>query len=89
MGDVGFTTATGTNEDGKFFDTGENIYGPFEAGFGVSMYVARTPKWNRNVSNDGEKSPPPPPHDHFYFRDVYILFFLLPCLPHTPIIIIL
>ena len=34
LGDVGLTTATGTDSrSGKTFAAGENIYGPFEAGF--------------------------------------------------------
>jgi len=35
LGDVAFTTATGTNQrTSRNFAVGENIYGPFEAGFG-------------------------------------------------------
>ena len=35
LGDVGFVVVTGTDErTGKSFANGENIYGPFEAGFG-------------------------------------------------------
>ena len=34
LGDVATTTASGTDvRTGKFFSAGENIYGPFEAGF--------------------------------------------------------
>ena len=34
LGDVGLTTVTGTDErTSKSFPVGENIYGPFEAGF--------------------------------------------------------
>jgi hypothetical protein len=35
LGDVGLTTATGTDRrTGAYFGVGENIYGPFENGFG-------------------------------------------------------
>lgn len=38
LGDVGLTTATGTDSrTGKVFEVGENIYGPFEAGFGTQQ----------------------------------------------------
>lgn len=38
LGDVAKTAATGTDaRTGKFFSSGENIYGPFEAGFGSAQ----------------------------------------------------
>jgi len=38
LNDVGFTTASGTDPStDAFLDVGENIYGPFEAGFGESQ----------------------------------------------------
>lgn len=38
LGDVGRTTASGTNvRTGNTFTAGENIYGPFEAGFGTQQ----------------------------------------------------
>jgi len=38
LGDVALTTATGTNaRTGTHFNVGENIYGPFEAGFGSAQ----------------------------------------------------
>jgi len=38
LGDVGFVVVTGTDErTGKSFSAGENIYGPFEAGFGAQQ----------------------------------------------------
>eukprot|EP00931_Biecheleriopsis_adriatica_P017594 TRINITY_DN12563_c0_g1_i11.p1 TRINITY_DN12563_c0_g1~~TRINITY_DN12563_c0_g1_i11.p1 ORF type:complete len:411 (+),score=52.10 TRINITY_DN12563_c0_g1_i11:71-1303(+) len=38
LGDVGLTTATGTDaRSGLTFQVGENIYGPFEAGFGAQQ----------------------------------------------------
>jgi hypothetical protein len=33
LGDVALTTVAGTGLDGTSFSVGENIYGPFEAGF--------------------------------------------------------
>lgn len=33
LNDVGYTTAAGTSYEGHSFSAGENIYGPFEAGF--------------------------------------------------------
>ena len=35
LGDVALTTVAGTGMDGATFAVGENIYGPFEAGFGA------------------------------------------------------
>ena len=38
LGDVGFTTVSGTDaRTGAVFPIGENIYGPFEAGFGAQQ----------------------------------------------------
>ena len=38
LGDVGLTTATGTDaRTGKAFAVGENIFGPFEAGFSTQQ----------------------------------------------------
>ena len=38
LGDVGSTTVTGTDaRTGKSFPIGENVYGPFEAGFGTQQ----------------------------------------------------
>ena len=37
LGDVALTTVTGTGNDGTAFKVGENIYGPFEAGFGETQ----------------------------------------------------
>ena len=38
LGDVGLTTATGTDaRSGRTFTAGENIYGPFEAGFSTQQ----------------------------------------------------
>ena len=37
LGDVALTTVTGTGNDGTVFKVGENIYGPFEAGFGETQ----------------------------------------------------
>lgn len=33
LGNVGVTTVSGTGEDGTYFASGEDIFGPFEAGF--------------------------------------------------------
>jgi hypothetical protein len=37
LGDVGTTTASGTDPVTGFLDSGENVYGPFEAGFSVTQ----------------------------------------------------
>ena len=37
LGDVALTTVAGTGMDGATFAVGENIFGPFEAGFGAQQ----------------------------------------------------
>ena len=67
LGDVALTTASGTDSrSGTTFDVGENVYGPFEAGFSTQQVTRRETDLSgtlrRTVKSPCPHCPRPYPH---------------------------